>query len=163
VCCSERVLRGTFAIAARASLLLVLALVAWLADGAVASAQAPVASAPGASTTSSVVPTLGTAAAPAPAGQDDVTVETLEPSAVNRPLTSSEQRLESLDKWAVGGFVLLTLVVVVVRQRRRQDELAREDQPDDERDEWDAALEELTAQYRDEHRDGADGGAAGDR
>ena len=110
------------------------------------------------STTSSVVPTLGTAAAPGPADGDRVTIDTIEPSAINRPLTSSEQRLESLDKWAIGAFVLVSLVVVLVRQRRRRDVPAPEDQPDDERDEWDAALEELTAHYR----DGADG-AAGER
>ncbi len=145
-------------------LLLVLALVASATRAGVASAQAPSGPAAGTavSTTSSVVPTLGTAAGPSPAS-GDVTVETLEPSAINRPLTTSEQRLESLDKWAIGGFVVLSLVVVLVRQRRRRDEIDRDDQPDDERDEWDVALEELTAQYRDEHLDGADDHPAGDR
>ncbi len=108
----------------------------------------------GAGTTSSVVPTLGTAAEPAPADRKSVSA-TLEPSATNRPLTSSERRLESLDRWAVGGFVLLSLIVVVVRQRRRRDDVARDDQPDEERDEWDAALEELTATYHDGAADDA--------
>lgn len=141
--------RPTLASAARPAAVAVLFVLGLVGGASAAHAQS--------STTSSVVPTLGTAAAPAAAG-DAVTVSTLEPSAINRPLTSSEQRLESLDRWAIGGFVLLSLIVVLLRQRRRRTHLDPEDQPDHERDEWDAALAELTAQ----HRDGADD-AAGDR